>query len=54
MKLKYLFNKIFKTKSKVVTDYKDLEYLYIDTSNYSNVLNNIYNSINKVTNNFKF
>ena len=54
MKLKYLFNKIFKTKSKVVTDYKDLEYLYIDTSNYSNVLNNIYNSINKVTNNFNY
>ena len=54
MKLKYLLNKIFRPKSKVVTNYKDLDYIYIDTSNYSNVLNNIYNSINHADSNKSF
>lgn len=54
MKLRFLFNKIFKMKPKMVTDYKDLEYIYIDTNNYSNVINNIYNSINHLDNNYSY
>lgn len=39
-----LLNRIFKTKSKLEYNMKNLDYQYIDTNNYSNVLYNIFNS----------
>lgn len=39
-----LINRIFKTKPKNY-NFKNLDYIYIDTNNYTNLINNIYNSM---------